>query len=204
MPAELARRCEAAGYRGLAFTDHVDSSTMEDVLRTLIQAVKDLQPFYKMRLLAGVEITHCPPDQIAALVSGARKMGAQLVIVHGETLVEPVKAGTNKAGILAGADIIAHPGLISDGEARLAAEKGVCLEISGRSGHSLSNGHVAATARRAGAALTFGTDTHSPENICPRDKATRIARGAGLSEKEVEGLFERGCQFFERAPGRVT
>jgi histidinol phosphatase-like PHP family hydrolase len=201
LPAELARRCEAAGYRALAFTDHVDSSTMEGVLKTLLKAVNDLQPFYDMRLLAGIEITHCPPDQIAALVADARKMGAHLVLVHGETLAEPVKPGTNKAAILAGADILAHPGLISAEEAALAAEKGVCLEISARSGHSLSNGHVAAAARRARASLTFGTDTHSPENICPRDKAERIARGAGLGEGEVEALFKRGLEFFGKPRG---
>jgi len=196
LPAELARRAEAAGYRGLAFTDHVDSSNIEDVLSKLIKAVRDLAPHFDMKLLAGVEITHAPIKMISELVDLARSRGAGLIIVHGETLAEPVKPGTNHAAILAGPDILAHPGLITPDDARLAAERGVCLEISGRAGHSLSNGHVAATARKAAAKLTFGTDTHSPSNICPRGNAERIARGAGLSEAEVEMLFETAAQFF--------
>jgi len=197
LPAELARRAEAAGYRALAFTDHVDSSTLAHTLETLLKAVRDLQPHFEMRLLAGVEITHCPPAQIADVVAAARAMGAGIAIVHGETLAEPVKPGTNRAAIEARADILAHPGLITSEEAGMAAENEVCLEISGRAGHSLCNGHVAAAARDAGAALTFGTDTHSPGNICARAQAERIARGAGLSEGEIKAMFERGWRFFK-------
>lgn len=200
-PAEMARRVEAAGYRAHAFTDHVDSSTLEPVLKCLVKAVRDLQPYYDMRLLAGCEITHCPPAQIEEMVREARRLGARIVLVHGETLVEPVKQGTNHAAILAGADVLAHPGLITPEDAKLAADRGVCLEISARQGHSLTNGHVAAAARKAGAALTFGTDTHTPDNICPREKAERIALGAGLCENEVAGLFERAWRFFQEAQG---
>jgi len=204
LPAELARRAEAAGYRALAFTDHVDSSRLEWVIKGLVKAAKDLAPYYKMRLLPGCEITHCPAETIGGLVREARSLGARIVIVHGETLVEPVKPGTNHAAILAGADVLAHPGLLTDEDAALAAEKGVCLEISGRAGHSLSNGHVAATALKGGAALVFGTDTHSPEDILTREGATAIARGAGLSAQQAAALFEMAWRFFEpsgTAPG---
>jgi len=197
LPAELARRAEAAGYRALAFTDHVDSSTIETVVKGLAIAARELQPYYdEMLLLPGVEITHCPPEQIAGLVKEARTLGARIVLVHGETIVEPVKPGTNRAAIAAGADVLAHPGLITAEEAELAAARGVCLEISARSGHSLTNGHVAATARKAGANLTFGTDTHSPENICTLERAKAVARGAGLSDREVEAMFDVGYEFF--------
>jgi histidinol phosphatase-like PHP family hydrolase len=196
LPAELARRAEAAGYRALAFTDHVDASCIETVVRGLVTAAAELQPFYKMRLLPGVEITHCPPGQIGDLVRAARSLGAGIVLVHGETLAEPVKPGTNHAAILAGADVIAHPGLISAQDAALAAKRGVCLEISARAGHSLSNGHVAAIARKTGVRLVFGTDTHDPENICPREKAESIARGAGLTARETGLLFKRAARFF--------
>jgi putative hydrolase len=196
LPAELARRAEAAGYEALAFTDHVDSSRLEFVVKGLVKAVKDLQPHYRMLMLPGVEVTHCPPDQIAEVIKDARALGAKIVLVHGETLSEPVKPGTDMAAILAGADVLAHPGLITDEEAALAAKRGVCLEISGRSGHSLSNGHVAARAKAAGANLVFGTDTHSPDNILTLEKATRIARGAGLTAEEGARLFERAWKFF--------
>jgi len=196
LPAELARRAEAAGYRAIAFTDHVDSSCIDMVVKGLVKAVKDLRRFYRMRLLPGVEITHCPPGEIAELVKAARKLGAGIVLVHGETIAEPVKPGTNRAAILARADVLAHPGLITAEDARLAAKRGVCLEISARAGHSLSNGHVAAAAAAAGAELVFGTDTHSPENICPKKKAIAIARGAGLSARGADALFKRAFRFF--------
>lgn len=198
LPAELVRRAEAAGYRGLAITDHVDASTVEFVLKGLTTAVADLQQYYEMRIIPGVEITHCPPEEIARVAAEARSMGARIVLVHGETLSEPVKAGTDHAAILAGVDVLAHPGLISAGDAALAAKRGVCLEISARAGHSLSNGHVARIALEKGAQLTFGTDTHSPDNICSRDKARAIAMGAGLSAPQADRLFQRAWQFFQR------
>lgn len=197
LPAELARRAEVAGYEALAFTDHVDSSTVERVAKGLVKAATDLQPYYEMKILPGVEITHCPPEEIAEVAETARALGSKLVLVHGETLAEPVRPGTNYAAIMAGVDILAHPGLISAEDAALAAERNVCLEISARKGHSLSNGHVAAMALSAGAELTFGTDTHTPDNICSLEAAMRIAQGAGLSEKNAAALFERGRLFFK-------
>jgi histidinol phosphatase-like PHP family hydrolase len=71
-------------------------------------------------------------------------------VVHGETIVEPVLPGTNRAAIAAGVDILAHPGLITKEEAMLAAQKGVLLEITTRRGHSFTNGHVASIARVCG------------------------------------------------------
>ncbi len=196
LPAELARRAEAAGYEAIAFTDHVDASTVEHVVKGLVKAAGDLQKYYEMIILPGVEITHCPPEEIEEIANDARTLGARIVLVHGETPVEPVKPGTNHAAILAGVDILAHPGLITPEDAKLAAERGVCLEISGRSGHSLTNGHVAATARAAGAQMTFGTDTHTPDNIMTIEKATLIARGAGLSPDQAAGLFARARRLF--------
>ena len=52
---------------------------------------------------------------IAPLSCRARALGAQIVLVHGETIVEPVPPGTNHQAIEAGVDILAHPGLISGG-----------------------------------------------------------------------------------------
>ena len=68
-------------------------------------------------------------------------------MVHGETPVEPVPAGTNHAAINAGVDLLAHPGIIAEEDVKLAAAKGVALEITARKGHSLGNGRVAALPR---------------------------------------------------------
>jgi histidinol phosphatase-like PHP family hydrolase len=197
LPEELARRCEEAGYRALAFTDHAGPSNIEMVVEGLIKAAEAIGPCYDMRIIPGVELTHCPPAIIAETAERARNLGARLVIVHGETLAEPVKPGTNRAAIEAGVDIVAHPGLITLDEAKLAAGRGVCLEISARCGHNATNGHVAAVAKSAGATLVFGTDTHSPGNICPLERAVKLARGAGLGESEAKAMIEGAWRFFE-------
>jgi hypothetical protein len=104
--------------------------------------VDELNHHHKVRALAGVELTHVPPELINDLTLQARDLGADIVVVHGETIVEPVPPGTNRAAIEAGVDLLAHPGLITAGEVALAAENGVHLEISARKGHSLGNGRM--------------------------------------------------------------
>ena len=81
-------------------------------------------------------------------------------------------------------DILAHPGLITPEEAQLAAERGVHLEITTRKGHSLTNGHVAAMARRFGAKLVINNDAHAPGDLISRDQRRRVALGAGLTQDE--------------------
>lgn len=139
-----------------------------------------------IQVLPGLELTHVDPADIATLVSEARKLGAQILIVHGETLTEPVPSGTNLAAIQAGADILAHPGLITEEEVRLAASKGVHLEITTRRGHSLTNGHVASMARKCGALLVLNNDTHAPGDFVGPQMAANIARGArGCPKKKL-------------------
>jgi histidinol phosphatase-like PHP family hydrolase len=90
----------------------------------------------------------------------------------------------------AGVDILAHPGLITAEEAALAAEKGVCLEITGRPGHAFSNGHVARRAEEAGARLVLDSDTHAPRDILTLEMARKVVEGAGLPEGSLEVLLE--------------
>ena len=73
----------------------------------------------------------------------AKDMKIPLIVLHGETVVEPLEKGTNRAAIESGIDILAHPGLISEEDVKLAAKLNVNLEITTRKGHSLTNGHVA-------------------------------------------------------------
>lgn len=185
LPFELARRAEAAGYSAIAFTDHVDASNIAMVVPALVKAARELKGQLGIEVIPGAEITHMPPAMIAALVKEARGLGAALVVVHGETIVEPVAEGANRAGIEAGADILAHPGLITDDDVKLAAEKGVALEITTRKGHSLCNGHVAGAARRLGATLVLNNDAHAPGDMVSGELAMSVLMGAGLSSKEA-------------------
>lgn len=189
VPAEQIRRAEVTGYSILGIADHADLATMKDVIPVLLEAARRENALGRMKVLAGVEATHVRPEHIAEFVQTARQMGAHFVIVHGETIAEPVIAGTNRAAIEAGCDILAHPGLISADDARLAAAKGVLLEISGKAGHCLGNGHVAATAARHGAGLIFGSDAHTPDQFYPAGKARSVCLGAALSASQVDEMF---------------
>ena len=198
LPSELIQRAQALGHRGLALTDHADQSNLVFILENLLPAVKELNRVNRIQVLVGVELTHLPPEHIAGQVARARELGAQIVIVHGETLTEPVPAGTNRAAIEAKADILAHPGLLTLNDARLAARNGVLLEISARRGHSLSNGLVASLARQSGAGLVFNTDSHSPSDLVIQEKANRIGLGAGLSSAEVAAMFDNSYRLWQQ------
>jgi putative hydrolase len=201
VPAELWRRAQVMGYRYLAITDHVDASNFEFVFDRLKIAAASLNRGEFPHLIPGLEFTHLPPAQIGPLVAEARALGAPLIVIHGETLAEPVAPGTNKAALLADIDILAHPGLLTQEEAALAQERGVFLEISARKGHSLANGHVVQAARAAGASLILNTDSHGPGDLISRQQAERIARGAGLSYSEVHDLFINAEALAKRLTG---
>lgn len=197
-PAELARRAEEAGYRAVAITDHADSSNMDDLLTALLRFIQETQPFLKVRVIPGIELTHVPPAQVAGLARRARQMGAKVVILHGETICEPVKLGTNRAGIEAGVDVIAHPGLISEEDAQLAAENGVYLEITTRRSHGLGNGRVARIARETGAPLVINSDAHAGGDLMSPEWRERVAFGAGLLPEEIARINRNMLTLVER------
>jgi len=199
VPSELARRAYTAGYRVIALTDHVDMSNLDLVVPRISEAARELSMHTQIKVIAGAEITHVPPKLIGRLVEKARGLGAEIVVVHGETIVEPVAPGTNRAGIEAGADILSHPGLISIEDAEMARDRGVALEITARKGHSLSNGHVAKTAMMTGAQMVINTDTHSPDDLVSRKRAALILRAAGIPEESIETIFANSQKIADRA-----
>jgi putative hydrolase len=200
LPAELVCRAEDIGYEAVALTDHADSSNLDWLVPRIVRVCRDLNGCRKIRAVPGVELTHLPPQMIGAMVQEARRLGAQIVVVHGETLVEPVPPGTNRAAIEAGADILAHPGLIAEEEVRRAKAGNILLEISARKGHSLGNGRVARLAREIGARLILNTDTHGPENLITREFAGKVVRGAGLEEEDLEKMLGNARDFLSRLP----
>jgi len=196
-PCELIRRCQMQGYRGLVLADHVDPSNLQFIVESVVELCETVEGAYEgLQVLPGCELTHVPPLLIPGLIEQAREAGAEVVLVHGETIVEPVQPGTNRAAIEGVCDVLAHPGLISAEEAAMAARAGVKLEISGRKGHSLTNGHVARLAGEAGADLTFGSDGHVPGDYPTRAMAEQILLGAGLSKERIARVFETAAGFF--------
>jgi putative hydrolase len=201
IPSEVVSRCLAAGYTKIAITDHADPSNLEYMVERMVHVCRQLNGRVPLEIHPGVEITHVPPELIAPLASLARDMGARVVVVHGETITEPVPKGTNLAAILAKVDILAHPGLILEEEAELAREHGVHLEITARKGHSITNGHVAKLAKKCGAPLVYNTDSHSPGDFTPWQTALRIIRGAGLSEEDALRMQENSRAILARRAG---
>ncbi len=198
IPSELVCRAHDSGLECVAITDHADASNLEQVVEQILSVSSSLSGNVDICVIPGVEITYVPPPDISDAVQKARRAGAKLVLVHGETIVEPVPPGTDRAAIEAGVDILAHPGMIAPEEVKLACENSVCLEISGRKGHSLTNGRVAKLAEKFGARLVFGSDTHEPGDILSFDMAKKVCRGAGLSKDGVEKVFEDAWETVER------
>ena len=189
-PIELIRRAVVRGYRAMAVTDHVGLGNLEYVIKTLVVDGEVATNRWDILALPGVEITHVPKDDIDLVARTAKKMGAKLVAVHGETPVEPVEPGTNSAALRSDfVDVLAHPGLITYEEACLAAERGIYLEVSARKGHSLANGHVVKTAEKAGAFTVLDSDAHEPDDLLTPDIRNKVALGAGLSESDVQVLL---------------
>ena len=112
-PIELIRRALVCGYKAMAITDHVGLGNIEYVLNTLVIDCAQATKRWDILVLPGVEITHVPKEDIDLVARTAKEMGAKIVAVHGETVVEPVEPGTNEAAVRSSSvDILAHPGLI--------------------------------------------------------------------------------------------
>ena len=197
IPSELARRAEVKGYKYLGISDHVDSSNLESVVPRLVNTAEEINPHNLVQVIPGAELTHVPPGLFSALTRKARELGAAYVVAHGESPVEPVAEGTNRAAILAGVDILAHPGLITLEEAEMAAERRVLLEITTRRGHSLTNGHVARMAKKAGAGLVLNTDSHAPGDLVSFEFARTVALGAGLDEEDFHHMQEQALELIK-------
>ena len=188
VPSELVRRAEVLGVKAIGITDHGDASNLDHIVPRIVTVCRELNRVNEIQAVPGIELTHVPPSQIGPLAEEARSLGAKIVVAHGETIVEPVAPGTNRAALAADIDILAHPGLISEEEVLTAVERGVFLEITARKGHSLTNGHVVQLARKHGAQLVLNTDAHQPSDLVTIEEARKIALGAGLTETDFEGM----------------
>ena len=191
LPTELVRRAAVLGYDTLAITDHADASNLASLVEA-VSRVRDSAQCYGVNLLVGVELTHVPPSLIPVLAHDAKRRGADIVVVHGETVTEPVVPGTNRAACTcADVDVLAHPGFITVDDARAAAERGIVLEVTSRAGHNRTNGHVVRVAREVRCSLTVDSDTHAPSDLMSKEARWAVALGAGLTEAESREILSR-------------
>jgi putative hydrolase len=194
LPAELLRRAWVSGYKTIAITDHVDFGNIELILNQVIMVAEKVNKLNQIKLLPGVELTHIPPALIPELAKKAKKNGARIIVVHGESPVEPVAVGTNLAALESDIDILAHPGLITERDVKLAVKKGIYLEISGRKGHSLGNGRLVSLARQHNAKLVINSDAHSSSDLFTKERIKKVGLGAGLNESELKEVFKNSLK----------
>lgn len=189
-PMEQARRAAVNGYAVLGLTDHVGVGGVAQLLDALRRDRVLIERHWPLRVVVGVELTHVPAESIGEAAAHARAEGAEIVVVHGETPVEPVPEGTNRASILSGlVDVLAHPGMLTEEEALLAAKHEVFLEITSRRGHSLTNGHVMRVGESANAKLIVNSDSHEPSDLLTPHFQERVARGAGAPGQLLNSIL---------------
>lgn len=198
IPSELVKRAKDKGYTAIAITDHADFSNLEIIISNIKKVTYGLEKYYGLYVFYGVEITHVPPKLIKNTILSARQLGAQIVVVHGESPVENVAKTTNFEAIANSCDILAHPGLITQNEVELAANKGVYLEITSRSGHSLTNGHVYKMSKKYGAKCVINTDTHSPHDLIDINFAKIILGGCGMDIHEISQTLSNSEELLEK------
>ncbi len=202
---ELIRRCIVNGYGGLVITDHAGVGTLERVITEVGRDCALARQYWGFEAYAGVELTHVPASAVGELAARARACGAALVVVHGESPVEPVEPGTNLAAVSCPqVDILAHPGLLTPEEAAAAREMGVYVELTARQGHGMANGHVAQVGLAAGVRLLVNSDAHAPKDILTPAWAAHVVRCAGLPEELLEQVLgENARAVLQRARTRV-
>lgn len=190
-PIELIRRAMVKGYQAIALTDHASAGNLEYVIKGLSADCDLARKHWGFLAIPGVELTHVPVPSIDELARAAKQIGAWLVVVHGETIVEPVEPGTNAAALASNhVDILAHPGILSPEDINMAVANGTFIELSARSGHSLTNGHIVSISRRRGVKLLVNSDAHNSNDLLTEPLATAIARGAGLGNSSIRQVLE--------------
>lgn len=197
LPSEVAVRYAAAGYRILAITDHTDYSNIKSTVRAIVGFTKRWPKESPIKVLPGVELTHIPPQQFKPLAKYARQNGIKIIVAHGETLVEPVTAGTNRAALEADIDILAHPGNITDADLLYAKKRGIFLEVTSRHGHNTTNEYVVKACRRLGAKIVLNNDSHDPADIITPAQLRAVGIGAGLTAEEIDTIYKAVDDFLK-------
>lgn len=200
IPAESARRAVIDRYEGMAFTDHADESNYLHILENQLRFKEQFNNASDtFKVIVGLELTHVRPSHIGKLTEKARLAGADIIVVHGETIVEPVEEGTNMAAVEACVDILAHPGLIADEVVKTGIKNGVHFEITTRKGHSITNGHVAKKVLDLGGELVINNDYHAPGDRVSPEMAVKILAGAGLDDEQIRKVFDNNKKIFMRS-----
>ena len=201
-PIELIRFAFAYGYNCIAITDHASYSNADFLVQALRKDCEFAEKYWNIKAIPGVELTNVPAGGIKDLAREARELGAKLISVHGETLVEEVEAGTNLEAIESEhVDMLAHPGLLSLKEAKLAAKNNIYIEITSRAGHSLTNGIVAKIGKEAGVDFLINSDAHNHKDLYGQSFQEEVAKGSGFDSVEAKNIIQVNSKKFLKKIG---
>ena len=202
IPVEMIRFAHAYGYKCIGISDHASYSNLEQIIGPIRRDCELAEKYWDIMAIPGVELTNIPAGSIDSMAKKAKELGAGMVVVHGETIVEEVEEGTNIAAVSSKyVDLLAHPGLITSREAELAANNDVYIEITSRIGHSLSNGIVVKIGRSAGVKFLINSDAHSHNDLYRGDFQREVAMGSGLSEEEYNIIINSNQEKFLKKIG---
>ncbi len=201
-PIELIRFAYAYGYRCIGITDHASYSNLEHLTESVKKDCELAEKYWDIIAVPGVELTNVPAASIDGMARSAKELGARMVVVHGESIVEEVEEGTNLAALRSEyVDLLAHPGIMTSEEASLAAKNDIYIEITSRTGHSLTNGRVVETGRKAGVKFLINSDSHSFSDLYRGDFQREVALGSGLSSEECDRITDYNQKEFLKKIG---
>ena len=201
-PIELIRFAYVYGYKCIGITDHGSYSTLERVIESAKKDCELAEKYWDIIAVPGIELTNIPAASVNEMARSAKEIGARMVVVHGETIVEEVEEGTNLAAVKSEyVDLLSHPGIISTEEAKLAAKNDIYIEITSRVGHSLTNGRVVETGRKEGVKFLINSDSHNYTNLYRGDFQKEVAFGSGLNLEEYDQIVNHNQKEFLKKIG---
>ena len=205
LPMEQLRRAYVKGHECYAITDHASAGNL-DIIQKISKDCELAIKHWDILALPGVELTHVPKDAIEKVAEQAREKGAAIIVVHGETITEPVEPGTNLAAAKnSNVDILAHPGMLSYDEAFASNKNNVFIEITSHRNHSITNAHVAKIGLEAKVNFIQNTDTHKPQDMLTYEEGEKILQAVGIKEEErVKILQSNVRRLLEKILKRIS
>jgi len=190
LPIESLRRAHVFGNEVFAITDHASASTL-DLIPNVVKDCELATKHWGIIAIPGIELTHVPEGAMDELIQQSIDLGAVIIVIHGETISEPVEKGTNlRASKNKNVDILAHPGMLTIEEAENCKKNNIFVEITANNYHALTNGHVAKIGKKVGVDFIQNTDTHSPQDMFTYEQGEQVLLGAGLTPEEVNKTLQ--------------